>query len=289
MAGLTIRHKTTAGKIGHAQWCEDHEITGDIDGIPGPPGPIGPQGPKGDTGDAGPQGLVGPQGDVGAQGPPGNDGAQGPKGDQGGPGPQGQTGPQGETGPAGPQGITGPQGDTGQAGAQGPKGDTGDTGPQGAASTAPGPQGETGPQGLTGPQGPEGPQGQQGIQGPPGADGVRTGTTVFGYAAGAGGTITQSGNKSTAVTLNKLSGEITMTSSALAAAATVSFALNNNTVAAGDQLVCTHHAAGTFGPYLINGRVTGAGVAVVTVRNTGAASLSEAVVIKFNVIKAANA
>lgn len=117
----------------------------------------------------------------------------------------------------------------------------------------------------------------------------RTGTTVFGYAAGAGGTVTQATSKATAVTLNKLTGEITMNAAALAAAAVVTFQLNNSTAAAGDQVVTSHHSGGTVGPYLINARVTGAGVISIAVRNTGAASLSEAIVIKFAVIKSANA
>jgi hypothetical protein len=142
---------------------------------------------------------------------------------------------------------------------------------------------------VKGDAGNAGSQGIQGIQGPAGADGVRTGTTVFGYATGAGGTIAQTGNKSTAVTLNKLTGEITMVNSALAAAAIVTFTLNNSTVAAGDMLLAVHHSAGTVGPYLITPRVTGAGVCTMTVRNTSAASLSEAIVIKFAVIKSATA
>lgn len=255
----------------------------------GPQGPAGPQGPKGDKGDPG---------EPGPQGEPGNDGA---------------TGPQGLTGPAGPQGPKGDPGDAGPAGDQGPQGETGPQGPQGAASTVPGPEGPEGPEGPAGPQGDVGPQGQQGvkgdtgdtgpqgqqgqqgqqgiqgIQGPAGADGVRTGTTVFGYATGAGGTVSQNANKSTAVTLNKLTGEITMNAAALAAGAIATFVLNNSTVAAGDMIVVSHHSGGTVGPYLINGRVTGAGAASIAVRNTSAGSLSEAIVIKFAVIKAVTA
>lgn len=112
---------------------------------------------------------------------------------------------------------------------------------------------------------------------------------MFGYAAGAGGTITQATSKSTAVALNKLTGEITMNAAALAAAAIVTFTLNNSTVAAGDMLHAVHHSGGTVGPYLITARVTGVGVCTITVRNTSAASLSEAIVIKFAVIKSATA
>jgi hypothetical protein len=118
-------------------------------------------------------------------------------------------------------------------------------------------------------------------------DGIRVGTTVLGYGTGAGGTVTQATSKATAVTSNKLSGEITMNAAALLAATIVTFVFNNSTVAASDQVVCTHHAGGTFGAYTINARVTGAGAVSVAVRNNSAASLSEAIVIKFNVIKSA--
>jgi hypothetical protein len=80
-----------------------------------------------------------------------------------------------------------------------------------------------------------------------------------------------------------------MNSAALAAATIATFVLNNSTLAAGDQLVCSHHATGTFGAYTINARVTGAGAASIAVRNNSAASLSEAIVIKFSVIKAVSA
>ena len=177
------------------------------------------------------------------------------------------------------EGIPGPKGD---------KGDPGDTGPAGQDG-ATGPQGPAGPQGVKGDTGAQGPQGIQGSQGPAGVDGVRTATTAFGYSTGAGGTVTQATNKSTAVTLNKLTGEITMNGAALAAAAIVTFTLNNSTVAAGDMLLVTHHSAGTAGPYLLTGRVTGNGTCTISVRNTSAGSLSEAIVIKFAVIKTVTA
>ena len=79
-----------------------------------------------------------------------------------------------------------------------------------------------------------------------------------------------------------------MNAAALAAGAIATFVLNNSTVSAGDQLVTSHHSGGTVGPYLINGRVTGNGACSIAVRNTSAGSLSEAVVIKFSVIKAVN-
>ena len=102
-----------------------------------------------------------------------------------------------------------------------------------------------------------------------------------------GGAVTQITNKATAVTLNRACGEITMDAANLAAATIVTFVLNNSHLAVGDQIVCTHHATGTFGAYTINGRVTAAGAGAVDVRNNTAAGLAEAIVIKFSVIKGA--
>lgn len=110
----------------------------------------------------------------------------------------------------------------------------------------------------------------------------------FGYPTGQGGTVTQATNKSTAVTLSKLTGEITMNGAALAAGAIVSFTLTNTFIAATDVLVLNHSATGTVGAYLLNCQC-GAGSAVINVRNTTAGSLSEAIKIRFAVIKGATA
>lgn len=111
-------------------------------------------------------------------------------------------------------------------------------------------------------------------------------TTAFGYAAGAGGVVTQATNKATAVTLNKLSGEITLNAAALAAATIVSFTLTNSAIAATDVMVMNHVTTGTRGAYGLNAQC-GAGSAVIYVRNNSAASLAEAIVIRFAVVKAA--
>lgn len=114
-----------------------------------------------------------------------------------------------------------------------------------------------------------------------------SGTAGIGYAAGAGGTVTQATNKATAVTLNKITGEVVLTAAALAAGAIVTFVLNNSTIVAADIIVCNHVTTGTFGAYLVNARATGAGTASIAVRNNSAGSLSEAIAIRFAVIKAA--
>jgi hypothetical protein len=109
------------------------------------------------------------------------------------------------------------------------------------------------------------------------------------YAIGSGGTVTQATSKATAVTLDRMTGEITLNTAALAAATIVSFTLNNAFLEAGWMLATAHHSGGTIGAYTINGRVTGAGTAEITIRNNTAGSLAEAVVVKFAAIAAVTA
>lgn len=112
-------------------------------------------------------------------------------------------------------------------------------------------------------------------------------TQGIGYTTGAGGTVTQATSKSTAVTLNKATGEITMNGAALASGAIISFTLNNSSLVAADQLIVTHHSGGTVGSYHVEGRATGSGTGEITVRNLTAGSLSEAIVLKYSVINGA--
>lgn len=111
---------------------------------------------------------------------------------------------------------------------------------------------------------------------------------AIGYSTGAGGTVTQATNKSTAVTLNTNCGQVTMNAAALAADTTVSFTLTNSTIAAGDVLVLNHISGGTAGSYLLNAQ-SAAGSASINVRNITSGSLSQAIVIAYVVIKAVTA
>lgn len=113
-------------------------------------------------------------------------------------------------------------------------------------------------------------------------------TAGFGYATGAGGTVTQNTNKSTGVTLNKATGEITMNGAALAGDTTVSFTLTNSALAVGDYLLVQHVSAGTVGAYKCEGVAAG-GSGTITVRNITTGSLSEAIVLKFMVLKSVTA
>jgi hypothetical protein len=111
-------------------------------------------------------------------------------------------------------------------------------------------------------------------------------TAVIGFATGlgSGGAVTQATSKSTGVTLNTPTGEITMNNAALAAAAIVSFTLTDSSIGAHDTIAINHASAGTVGSYLLNAQAA-AGSATVTVTNISAGSLSEAIVLRYAVIK----
>jgi len=110
-------------------------------------------------------------------------------------------------------------------------------------------------------------------------------TAGIGYSSGA--SITQLTNKSTSISSNNLSGVITMNNAALAANTNVSFTFTNTAIAAGDQILLSHVGGGTLGNYFPQG-TCGAGSATVAVRNLTGGSLSDAVQLKFTVIKGAN-
>ena len=113
---------------------------------------------------------------------------------------------------------------------------------------------------------------------------------AFGYGAGAGGTVTQATSKSTAVTLNKPSGQITMHNAALAAGASVTFLVNNSFAGSIDGIVLNQVAGyANFNSYDIKAEATFAGGFYITVKNIFGSSLSEALIISFKVIKGANA
>lgn len=106
----------------------------------------------------------------------------------------------------------------------------------------------------------------------------------LGYTAAAQGTVTQATSKSTAVTLNKSAGQITMNNASLGATTNVTFTLNNSYISSNDILILNVSGGATAGAY--NCWVSGlsAGAATITVRNITAGALSEAVVINFALI-----
>jgi len=113
---------------------------------------------------------------------------------------------------------------------------------------------------------------------------LKQGAGVTGYGSDTGGTVTQATNKSTGVTLNKASGEITLNGAALSAGTIVSFTLTNSEISNKDVMILNHVSTGTRGAYSLNSDCA-SGSATITIRNNTAGSLSEAIVIRFVLIK----
>ena len=105
-----------------------------------------------------------------------------------------------------------------------------------------------------------------------------------GYTTGAGGTVTQLTSKSTAVTLNKPTGQITINNAALAAGATVSFSFNNSLISSNDMLLLNTKSWG--GSYRLNVEI-GSGSCFIFLTNLTGGSLSDSFVLNFAIIKGA--
>ena len=106
----------------------------------------------------------------------------------------------------------------------------------------------------------------------------------LGYTTAAQGTVTQATSKSTAVTLNKSAGRITMNNASLGAGTNVSFTLNNNLISSNDVLILNIAAGATAASYNLWVDSLGAGTASITLRNTTASPLAEAVGINFSLL-----
>lgn len=110
----------------------------------------------------------------------------------------------------------------------------------------------------------------------------------LGYTAEAQGTVTQLTDKSTAVTLNKSAGRITMNNASLATATNATFTLNNSLISANDTVVLTISGGqATAGSYNVFANSLSAGSVSITLRNISGGTLSEAVVINFALIHCA--
>lgn len=111
-------------------------------------------------------------------------------------------------------------------------------------------------------------------------------TAGVGYSAGAGGTATQNNSKSDPVTLNKITGEITMDSAQLGGDSTVSFTLNNSTIANTDVMIINQVSTANAGEYSFNS-ICNSGNAVISVHNLTNTNRSDAIVLRYVVIKGA--
>lgn len=119
-------------------------------------------------------------------------------------------------------------------------------------------------------------------------DGLRT-EKAFGYATGAGSTVTQATNRTTGVTLNTVTGAITTNTASLSAEASAEFTVTNSKVEIGDVIVVSQRSGSNGG----NTDVYVSGVAsgsfnIKVANNNASAGTAEtgAIVINFAVIKA---
>lgn len=113
-------------------------------------------------------------------------------------------------------------------------------------------------------------------------------TEEIGYAASAQGTVTQATSKSTAVTLDKSAGRITMNNASLNTATNATFTLNNALISANDTVILTISGGqATPGSYNVFANSLSTGSVSITLRNISGGTLSEAVVINFCIIHGA--
>lgn len=113
----------------------------------------------------------------------------------------------------------------------------------------------------------------------------------IGYSRG-GGTVTQTTNRTTGVTINALSGSITTDTTSLAAEASAAFTVTNSAVAIGDVVVVSQRSGANGGATDVYVSTVAAGSFAITVMNNNvAAGTAEtgAIVINFAVIKAVTA
>jgi len=114
------------------------------------------------------------------------------------------------------------------------------------------------------------------------------GTEFIGYGTGAGGTVTQATSKSTAVTLTKPCGTITMNNAALGAGASVNFIVNNNLVSQADTIVV--NTVDDFGQdYTAMAFNIWDGYFYIKLTNNTGGSRSEAVRVNFTVLNSVRA
>ena len=132
--------------------------------------------------------------------------------------------------------------------------------------------------------------------------GVATGTSLavtgaltssgggVGYATGAGGAVTQLTNRSTAVTLSKLSGTITTDTTSLAALAVATFTVTNTLVAIGDVVVVSQRSGATNTKTDVRVTAVAAGTFNLSVHNIDATTAEiGAIIINYLVLKAVSA
>lgn len=112
-------------------------------------------------------------------------------------------------------------------------------------------------------------------------------TGKLGYNTGS--TVAQATNKYTGVTLNAVTGTITMVNTAMANGNVATFTLTNSVVESSDYILVQHQSVGTLGAYVCTASPSSGSAQIhVTKLTTDAGPLSEAIVLRYAVIKSAN-
>ena len=114
-----------------------------------------------------------------------------------------------------------------------------------------------------------------------------TSAAGLGYGTGAGGTVTQATSKTTAVTLNKPTGQITMNGAALATGAWVTFTLNNSLVSATDAVVASIFSDSVSSFLYSVIALPKAGAVFISIKQDSGVSQSDLVKINFELFKGA--
>lgn len=114
---------------------------------------------------------------------------------------------------------------------------------------------------------------------------LTSGTGGLGYGTGSGGVVTQLTSKTTAVTLNKPSGKIITSSSALGAGETVGFILNNILLTGNDIVKVIVGDAGANGAYQVDCVYCIDGAANITIKNIDSILRIDIIAINFIIIK----
>lgn len=109
----------------------------------------------------------------------------------------------------------------------------------------------------------------------------------LGYLTGVGGVVAQGTSRTTAVTLNKITGKITLFSTTTTAGQTTTFTWNNSQLGATDGINWTQLSGA--GVYFVSAKNNGDGTATVSVYTPAAVGGAEAPPFQFNIIKGVQA
>ena len=110
-------------------------------------------------------------------------------------------------------------------------------------------------------------------------------TSQLGYTNGAYGTVTQTGNKASAVTINKTAGTITTANAQMAPGAKVAFVVNNSQVSALDTVIANiaSGATATFA-YLIAVVTVTDGAFTINLDNVSSNAYTDTLKINFSIL-----